>query len=55
MERQNEVLSVFLPDSGVNKGGKGGGAQPPNELKDHPCEEVKSKLKLRGGGGDDYV
>ena len=39
--------------SGVGKGGKGeggGGAQPPNELKDHPSEKMKSKKKLGGGG-----
>ena len=35
--------------SGVDKGGGKGGAR-----KDHPCEKMKSKEKLRGGG-DDYV
>ena len=38
--------------SGVDKGEQGG-AQPPTELKDHPCEKMKSEEKLRGG--DDYV
>ena len=34
-------------------GGKGGSASP-NELKDHPCEKMKSEEKLREGD-DDYV
>ena len=44
--------------SGVDKGGQGGGLSPSNQLKDHPCERMKSEEKLGGwggGGGDDYV
>ena len=36
--------------NGVDKGGGKGGLSPPNELKDHPCEKMKSEEKLRGGG-----
>ena len=39
---------------GGGKGGGKGGAQPPNELKVHPYEKMKSKENLRGGGND-YV
>ena len=27
----------------------GGGLSPPNDLKDHPCEKMKSEEKLKGG------
>ena len=44
-------LLKFLRDNnpiycGVDKGGS---APPPNELKDYPCEKMKSEEKLRGG------
>ena len=48
-------LLKFLPDNnliycGVDKGGARVAHPPPNELKDHPCEKMKSEEKLRGGG-----
>ena len=45
-----KLSSINRVSSGVDKGG----LSPSNELKDHPCERMKSEEKLRGGG-DDYV
>ena len=39
---------LLLITSGVDKGGGKGGLSPSNELKDHPCERMKSEEKLRG-------
>ena len=48
--RSNYSIIIFLSLQWRRQGG----AQPPNELKNHHCEKMKSEEKLRGGG-DDYV
>ena len=42
------AIDLIMKPSGVDKGGQGGGLSPPNELKGHPCERMKSEEELRG-------
>ena len=43
--RISQSCQILTIRSGVDKGG----LSPPNELKDHPCEKMKSEEKLGGG------
>ena len=41
-------FNLYTLDSGVDKGEGKGALSPLNELKDHPCDKMKSEEKLRG-------
>ena len=43
----NTAYTLHTEAVAYTKGARG--AQPPNELKDHPCEKMKSDKKLSGG------